>query len=230
MQQALEDAGILPDSETINRELVDSVVKDIEADPRAARDAVSFFKTNSFREAQALSAVITACGGFTQRGLGIGTLNAISVVLMASHTPAAVFKSEERGMAEEFLLKFKPSDVPDNRQRAAVYIKELVEDLIALDNGGFRSLSKFLGRMKVPQLNIEAFANSVQSSQFVPNLTTVMNKILLNGVVEVMRFESGLPPKSPKITPTCLKVLKKLSDATELKRMRRRLDIKSPRI
>lgn len=230
MEQALEDSGILPDSQTINKELIESVIEDIAADPSAARAAVSFFKTNSFREAQALSSVITACSGFTQRGLKIGTLNAISVILMASHTPAAVFKSDEREMADEFLLKFKPSDVPDNRQRAAVYIQEMFRDLIALDDGNFRYLAQFLSSMKVPMLDIEALVKAVMSSQFVPNLTTVMNKILLNGVVEVMRFESGLPPKSQKITPTCLKVLKKLSDATEMKKMRRRLDIKSPRI
>lgn len=230
MEQALEDSGILPESQTINKELIESVIEDVAADPAAAREAVSFFKTNSFREAQALSSVITACSGFTERGIKIGTLNAISVILMASHTPAAVFRPEEEGMAEEFLLKFKPSDVPDNRQRAAAYIQGMVNSLVAMDDGEFRSLAKFLSPMKVPMLDIEALVNTVQSSQFVPNLTTVMNKILLNGVVEVMRFESGLPPKSKKITPACLKVLKKLSDSTQLKKMRRQLAIKSPRI
>ena len=229
MEQALEDSGILPDSQTINKELIESVIEDIAADPSAARAAVSFFKTNSFREAQALSSAITACSGFTQRGLAIGTLNAISVILMASHTPAAVFKSEqEREQAE--ILNFKPSDVPDNRDRAAAFIQEMFMDLIKLDNGGFRYLAQFLSSMKVPMLDMEALVKTVMSKQFRPNLTTVMNKILLNGVVEVMRFESGLPPKSKKITSTCLKVLKKLSNATEMNKMRRRLDIKSPRI
>ena len=229
MEQALEDSGILPDSQTINKELIESVIEDIAADPSAARAAVSFFKTNSFREAQALSSAITACSGFTQRGLAIGTLNAISVILMASHTPAAVFKSEqEREQAE--ILNFKPSDVPDNRDRAAAFIQEMFMDLIKLDNGGFRYLAQFLSSMKVPMLDMEALVKTVMSKQFRPNLTTVMNKILLNGVVEVMRFESGLPPKSKKITSTCLEVLKKLSNANEMKKMRRRLDIKSPRI